>query len=131
MASSSVSTTIAGQLSTRRDVMTVTSSSGNNVVAVDTTTTNLDQVIVDNTAGTAAIFVRIWDLATGSVTLGTPSTAPTFILTAGIGESVEYSFAPAPAFDTALSAQVTTSSGYADAGSATSWAATVTFLTHD
>ena len=130
MASSSVSTTIAGQLSTRRDVMTVTSSSGNNVVGVNTGGTNLDQVIVDNTAGTAAIFVRIWDLVTGSVSLGAPSTAPTFILTAGIGESVEYSFAPAPVFDNALSAQVTTSSGYADAGAATSWAATVTFLSH-
>jgi len=128
MAASSVTTTLAGQLSTRKDKMSVSSSSGNNVVAVDTTSCNLDQVKINNSAGTAQVYLRIWDVASGSVSLGT--TAPAFILTAGIGETIEYGFTPAPVLDTALSAQVTTTSGYDASGSATSWAVTVTFLTH-
>ena len=128
MAASSVSALRAGQLSTRKDVMSVASGE-NNVVAVGTTATNLDQVIIDNTAGTSQVYLRIWALATGSITAGT--TAPMFILTAGAGESVEYSIAPAPVIETALSAQLTTTSGYTASGAAVTWAATITFLTHD
>jgi hypothetical protein len=101
----------------------------NNTVAVDTTATNLDQVIIDNSAGTAQVYLRIWALATGSVTPGT--TAPMFILTAGAGESVEYSFAPAPVIETALTAQLVQTSGYSAAGTAVTWNVTITFLTHD
>tara|TARA_R100000152_G_C6704701_1_gene133496 strand:- start:31 stop:420 length:390 start_codon:yes stop_codon:yes gene_type:complete len=128
MAASSVTTTIAGQLSTRRDVMSVASGESN-VVAVDTTSTKLDQVIIDNSAGTAQVYLRIWALASGSVSLG--SSAPIFILTAGAGESVEYSFAPAPVVETALSAQLVQTSGYDASGTAVTWAVTITFLTHD
>ena len=129
MAATTVTTTIAGQLSTRRDVMSISASSGNNVVAIDTTSCKLDQVIIDNSSGGAQIYLRIWDTAYASVSEGT--TEPAFILTAGAGETVEYSFAPAPVLDNALTAQVTTTSGYDASGAAVSAAATITFLTHD
>ena len=129
MAASSVTTTIAGQLSTRKDVLSVTSSGGNNVVAVDTGSgTLLDQVKIDNTAGTSQVYLRIWDTAAGSVTAGT--TAPAIILTAAAGEEQDFSFIPAPVLDNALTAQLTTTSGYTASGTATSWVVTVTFLTH-
>lgn len=126
MAISSVTSTIAGQLSTRRDVLTYTTG----LVAtqlIDNTATKIDQILIDNTAGTAPIYLRLWDHA--SPTVGT--TIPVFILTAGAGESVEYSFAPAPVMDTAMTAQVSQSKGYAINPTAVTWTVTVTFLTHD
>jgi hypothetical protein len=128
MSASSVSTLVAGQLSTRKDTLTVASGE-NNVADIDTTATNLDQVIINNNAGTAQIFVRIWALASGSVSLG--SSVPIMILTAGAGETVEYSFAPAPVVETAMSAQVVQTNGYSATSTAVTWAVTVTFLTHD
>jgi hypothetical protein len=126
MAITSVTSTIAGQLSTRRDVLTYTTGLSA-TQAVDATSTKLDQILIDNTAGTAAVYLRLWDHA--SPTVGT--TIPVFILTAGAGESVEYSFIPAPVMDTALVAQVSQSKGYAASPTAVTWTVTVTFLTHD
>ena len=128
MAASSVSTTVAGQLSTRKDTMSCASGENDVVTINPNAGESLDQVIIDNSAGTAQIYVRIWALASTGVTLGT--SVPIAILTAGIRETVEYSFAPAPVVETSMSAQVVQTSGYSATSLAPAWAVTVTFLTH-
>ena len=95
MAASSVSTVVAGQLST----------------------------------GNQTIYVRLWALASGSVSHG--SSVPIAILPCGAGETVEHSIAPAPVVETSLSAQVVQATGFAASGTAVTWAVTVTIFTHD
>ena len=125
MAITSVTSTIAGQLSSSRHVLTYASGDSSHQVVIASGAT-LDQIVIDNTAGTAQIFVRIWD--SNSVSVGT--TKADFIFTAGAGEKNEISFLPGPVFDTALTAQVSQSKGYGSGPTAVAWAASVTFLTH-
>ena len=98
------------------------SSGDTDKVAVETTARKIDQVLIDNTSGTSQVYLRLYDVASGSVTLGT--TSPDVILPCAAGAKCDYSFQPANAFSTAITANLTISTAAAQFSAVTS---TVTF----
>ena len=116
--------TLAGTIATKRaDFTQVSGDTG--TFALASGAHHMHQVIIDNTAGTTDVYLKLWDAS--SVTLGT--TAPNFIFPCATGESIEFSFAPKGSFGTAVRAQVSK-----DAGTGTSspayptWSVTVSIL---
>tara|TARA_R100000655_G_scaffold30670_1_gene61649 strand:+ start:11712 stop:12098 length:387 start_codon:yes stop_codon:yes gene_type:complete len=80
--------------------------------------TFLFQVRIDNTANSAKTYVRLFDVASGSVTNGT--TDPDFILPCAASSVAEYNFFPGAFFDTELSATASTSAGTSGTGAPSS-----------
>jgi|TARA_R100000315_G_scaffold62272_2_gene43032 hypothetical protein len=116
---------IGSKASSKRIEITYTSGDQDKVAA-ETSARSIDQVIIDNTNGTADVYLRLYDVASGSVTLGT--TVPDAILPCSAGESIEYSFHPGNAWGTAITANLTTSTT-ASAYVAVTWTAYITLLT--
>jgi len=71
--------------------------------------TFLFQVKIDNTANSAKSYVKLYDVATASVTVG--STEPEFILPCAASSTAEYSFFPGAHFNTELCAACVTTAG--------------------
>jgi len=112
---------IGSKISSKR--IEVTYNSGDqDKVAVETTARKINQVLIDNTSGAVDVYLRLYDVASGSVTLGT--TSPDCILPCAAGQKMDYSFEPANAWSTAITANLTTSTTAAQFTAVTS---TVTF----
>jgi len=98
--------TLAGAISTKRvDFSQLSSDTG--TFSLASGAHHVHQVLIDNTAGTTDVYLKLWDA--GSVTLGT--TAPAFIFPCATGESVEYSFSPKGSFATAVRAHFSRDAG--------------------
>ena len=90
------------------------------VLAVKASAAAVYQVEIDNTANTsAASYVKLWDVASGSVTLG--STAPASVLVAPAATKICYTFPPGfgLVFGTAVSWACVTTGGTAGTTSPT------------
>ena len=116
---------IGSKASSKRIEITYTSGDQDKVAA-ETSARSIDQIIIDNTNGTADVYLRLYDVASGSVTLGT--TVPDTILPCPAGEDIEYTFHPKNAWGTAITANLTTSTTAA-AYVAVTWTAYITMLT--
>lgn len=89
---------------------------GNTVDAVKASSTSLYQVVIDNSGnGGAAAYVKLYNLASGSVTIGT--TVPDEVIFVPGGAIITQSFytksAPGKTFGTALTAACVTTGGTA------------------
>jgi len=102
---------LAGDISSKR--IEFTQGNGDSgVYALSTGARKLDQLIIDNTAGTSDVYLKFYDLASGSVTIG--GDHPPFIFPCPAGESVEYSIQPYVTFATAVSAHISREPGTGD-----------------
>lgn len=88
------------------------------VVAVSASAATIYQIEIDNTANAAATYVKMWDLGTGSVTLGT--TAPSLIIPVPASSRITLTFTSGLAFATAVSLASVTAGGTAGTTSPTS-----------
>ena len=119
---------LAGSISSKRiDFTQGTGDSG--VFALATASRKLDQLKIDNSAGTADVYLKLYDLASGSVTIGT--NAPPFIFPCPAGESVEFGLQPHVTFATAITAHISRNAG-TGSGSPTypTWDVVVSLLLH-
>ena len=80
-------------------------------VEVSSSAINVDQVRIDNTANSTKLYLKLYNLAASSLTVGTNS--PESILPIEAGSSVEYKFDPGMVFGTALCYAVVTTGGTA------------------
>jgi len=80
-------------------------------VEVSTSSINIHQVRIDNTANSTKLYLKLYNLAASSLTVG--SNSPESILPVEAGSSVEYGFDPGMAFGTALCYAVVTTGGTA------------------
>ena len=78
-------------------------------VEVSTSSINVQQVRIVNTANATKLYLKMYNLAAGSLTVGTNS--PDVVLPVEASSSVEYAFDPAIAFGTALCYAVVTVGG--------------------
>ena len=74
--------------------------------AATTSSTTLYHVRIDNTQNTADVYVKLHDLAVGSVTVGT--TAPNHVFFCPSGTKLSYVMASGLAFGTAISMHAST-----------------------
>lgn len=81
------------------------------VVAVAAAASTLYQIEVDNTANAAVTYVKLWNTASGGVTLGT--TAPDMILMLPASVSRTFVFPSGVAFGTAVTVAAVTTAGTA------------------
>tara|TARA_R110002020_G_scaffold226137_11_gene436567 strand:+ start:505 stop:873 length:369 start_codon:yes stop_codon:yes gene_type:complete len=95
-------------------------------VEASSSSINVDQVRIDNTANSTKLYLKLYNLAASSLTVG--SNSPESILCVEAGSSVEYSFEPGMAFGTALCYAVVTTGGTAGV-TAPATAITVEILT--
>lgn len=95
-------------------------------VQVSNSATNVDQIRIVNTANSTKLYLKLYNLASASVTVGT--TDPVAILPVEASSSVEYAFDPNLELTAALTYAVVTTGGTAGT-SAPSTAITVEFLT--
>ena len=95
-------------------------------VEVSSSSINIHQVRIDNTANSTKLYLKLYNLAASSLTVG--SNSPESILCVEAGSSVEYSFEPGMAFGTALCYAVVTTGGTAGV-TAPATAITVEILT--
>ena len=116
---------IGGKVSSKRIEITYTSGDTDKVAA-ETSGRSINQVLIDNSAGTAAVYLRLYDVASGSVTLGT--TSPDMIIPCAAGETAKLTFQPWNAWSTAITANLTTSIAAASYAAVT-WTAYITLLT--
>jgi hypothetical protein len=119
----SYKTTIPSGISSSR--WTDTAASGTEV-EVSTSSINVQQVRIVNTANTTKLYLKLYNLTAGSLTVGTNS--PDVVLPVEASSSVEYAFDPAIAFGTALCYAVVTTGGTSGTSSP-STAITVELLT--
>ena len=119
----SFKTTISSAVSSAKWTDTAASSTA---VEVSSGSINLHQVRIVNTANTTKLYLKLYNVAASSVTVGT--TDPVCILPVEASSSVEYDFDPQVAFATAMSYAVVTTGGTAGT-TAPSTAITVEFLT--
>ena len=83
------------------------------VVAVDATSGKLHSIVVDNTANAAAVsYLKLWDAASGSVTLGTTAPDWVFKITAAKKQTIVL-HDDGVAYSTALTAACVTTAGTA------------------
>ena len=102
---------LAGDISSKR--IEFTQGLGDSgVFALATSSRKLDQLIIDNSAGTSDVYLKLYDLASGSITIG--SNAPPFVFPCPAGESVEYSIQPYVTFAVAVSAHISQEAGTGD-----------------
>ena len=116
-------TTISSAISSNRWTDTAASSTA---VEASSASIHIHQVRIVNTANTVKLYLKIYNVAASSVTVGT--TSPDVILPVEASSSVEYTFDPRIELATALSYAVVTAPGTAGT-SASSTAITVEFLT--
>jgi len=76
------------------------------VTGVKASAGTLHHIIVDNTANAAVTYLKLWDVASGSVTLGT--TSPDYVLKIPASVKRTIVFPEGLAFGTALSVAATT-----------------------
>jgi len=95
---------------------------GNTVEAIKASSAKVYAVTVDNSSNGSATYVKIWNIAAGSVVLGT--TAPDEIIYAPASVITTHTFftgsAPGKTFGTALSAAAVTAGGTAGSTSPSS-----------
>lgn len=94
------------------------SDSGGTAVAVKATSGTVYAVEVLNPSNAAVHYVRLWDTASGSVTVGT--TAPIMIIPVPASANVSVAFLGGYAFGTAITVATTTSAGTAGSTGPTS-----------
>ena len=119
----SFKTAIASGISSNKWTDTAASSTE---VEVSSSSVTVHQVRIVNTANTTKLYLKLYNLAASSLTVGTNN--PDVILPVEGSTSVEYAFDPGIAFGTALSYAVVTSAGTAGT-SAPSTAITIELLT--
>lgn len=79
---------------------------------IDSGAGNLHAIILDNTANAAVSYLKLWNVASGSVTVGT--TAPDFVFMAPASTKITITFEGAGlAYSTALTAACVTTAGTA------------------
>ena len=115
-------TAISSAISSSRWTDTAASSTA---VEASSASIHIHQVRIVNTANTVKLYLKIYNVAASSVTIGT--TSPDVILPVEASSSVEYIFDPRIELATALSYSVVTAAGTAGT-SAPSTAITVEFL---
>lgn len=81
------------------------------VAGVDSTSGTLHSIVVDNSANAAASYLKLWDAASGSVTVGTTAPDWTFKVPASTKRTIV--FHDGAAYATALSAACVTTAGTA------------------
>jgi len=101
-------TSIAGSISSARWTDDAASATE---VEVSTSSINIHQVRIDNTANSTILYLKLYNLAASSLTVG--SNSPESILPVDAGSTVEYDFDPGMAFGTALCYAVVTTPGTA------------------
>tara|TARA_R110000824_G_C15186078_1_gene674274 strand:- start:120 stop:491 length:372 start_codon:yes stop_codon:yes gene_type:complete len=69
----------------------------------------LHQVYIDNSANSAQVYVKLYEAAKGSVTVGT--TPPSFIFPCPASKAKQFNFASGAAWSTALSFATVTAAG--------------------
>jgi hypothetical protein len=79
--------------------------------AVKASSGTLYAVVIDNTANAAVSYVKLWNVASGSVTVGT--TVPDFIFMVPASVKKTFIIADGIAFDTALTEATVTTAGTA------------------
>lgn len=83
-------------------------------IAVSASSGTVYQIDVDNSNNSGAVYAKLWDVASGSVTVGT--TAPNFQVKVAGGERQSFSYGPqGVAFSTAITLAATTDAGTAGA----------------
>ena len=87
------------------------------VVALDTGTGTLYAVEIDNTANSSVAYLHMWNVASGSVTMGTTDEHYTFMAPAGT--RITYACPGGHAYPTALTAGVVSAPGGSVGPSAT------------
>lgn len=81
-------------------------------VSIDATSGNIHAITIDNTGNAAeATFLKLWNVASGSVTVGT--TAPDYVFMVPAATKVTIVFSSAIAYDTALTVACVTTAGTA------------------
>ena len=81
------------------------------IAGVDTTSGTLHSVVIDNSANGSASYLKLWDAASGSVTVGTTAPDWTFKVPASTKRTIV--FHDGAAYATALSAACVTTAGTA------------------
>ncbi len=119
----SYKTSISTSISSARWTDTAASSTA---VEVSSSSINVHQVRIINTANATKLYLKLYNVAASSTTVGT--TDPIAVLPVEASSSVEYDFDPQIAFGTALSYAVVTTPGTAGT-TAPGTAITVEFLT--
>lgn len=79
--------------------------------AIKASSGSIYSIIVDNSANNAASYLKLWDLGSGSVTVGT--TAPDFIFKVPASTKIEIELPETIAFGTALTEATVTAGGTA------------------
>lgn len=85
--------------------------SANAAVAVKASSGSVYSITIDNTANAAVSYVKMWDLAAGSVTVGT--TAPDWCIKVAAGAKITLLVVDTMAFNTALAVATVTTAGTA------------------
>ena len=116
-------TSISSAVSSARWTDTAASSTA---VEASSSSIHIHQIRIVNTANTTKLYLKIYNVAASSVTVGT--TSPDVILPVEASSSVEYDFDPRIELATALSYAVVTGAGTAGT-TAPGTAITVVFLT--
>lgn len=80
-------------------------------VAVDSTSGTMHSIVVDNVANGAASFLKLWNVASGSVTVGT--TAPDWVFLIPASSKRTIVFYEGVVYGTALTAACVTAAGTA------------------
>jgi hypothetical protein len=79
--------------------------------AVDATSGTLHNIVVDNTANAAVTYLKLWDAASGDVTVGTTAPDWCFKIAAGVKKTIVLH--DGEAYSTALTASCVTTAGTA------------------
>ena len=80
-------------------------------IAVDATSGTLHSIVVDNTANGAVSYLKLWDVASGSVTVGTTAPDWTFKIAASVKRTIVLH--DGEPYGTALTAACVTTAGTA------------------
>lgn len=92
---------------------------GGTKVAVDATSGKIHSIVIDNTANAGeATYLKLWDAASGDVTVGT--TAPDWVFKVPASTKVTITFQAELAYGTALTAACVTTAGTAGTTNPTS-----------
>lgn len=83
-----------------------------NIAGIDSGSGNIEGLVLDNTANAAASYLKLWNTASGSVTVGT--TAPDIVILVPASTKIALHFGETGlAYGTALSAACVTTGGTA------------------
>ena len=106
MANAVYSSTLPGQISTQRHELVM---DANTDVEVTTSSTTIHQITIDNSANSHITYLKLYNAATGSVTVG--GTNPDILMACAASSTIDYSFDPGITLGTAVTAATVQEAG--------------------